>query len=69
MDDFGAGYASLGYLRRFPFDEIKIVRSFVSELGRRNDSVVIVRAIISRPRRSASRRSPRVSRAKTNSPA
>ena len=47
MDDFGAGYASLGYLRRFPFDEIKIVRSFVSELGRRNDSVVIVRAIIS----------------------
>jgi diguanylate cyclase (GGDEF)-like protein len=47
MDDFGTGYASLGYLRRFPFDEIKIDRSFVSELGRRDDSVVIVRAIIS----------------------
>jgi diguanylate cyclase (GGDEF)-like protein len=47
MDDFGTGYASLGYLRRFPFDEIKIDRSFVSELGKRDDSVVIVRAIIS----------------------
>jgi EAL domain-containing protein (putative c-di-GMP-specific phosphodiesterase class I) len=47
MDDFGAGYASLGYLRRFPFDAIKIDRSFVSELGKRDDSVVIVRAIIS----------------------
>ena len=47
MDDFGAGYASLGYLHRFPFDEIKIDRSFVSELGKRDDSVVIVRAIIS----------------------
>jgi diguanylate cyclase (GGDEF)-like protein len=46
MDDFGTGYASLGYLRRFPFDEIKIDRSFVSELGKRDDSVVIVRAII-----------------------
>jgi EAL domain-containing protein (putative c-di-GMP-specific phosphodiesterase class I) len=47
MDDFGTGYASLGYLHRFPFDEIKIDRSFVSELGKRDDSVVIVRAIIS----------------------
>jgi diguanylate cyclase (GGDEF)-like protein len=47
MDDFGTGYASLGYLRRFPFDEIKIDRSFVSELDKRDDSVVIVRAIIS----------------------
>jgi EAL domain-containing protein (putative c-di-GMP-specific phosphodiesterase class I) len=47
MDDFGAGHASLGYLRRFPFDEIKIDRSFVSELGKCDDSVVIVRAIIS----------------------
>jgi diguanylate cyclase (GGDEF)-like protein len=47
MDDFGTGYASLGYLHRFPFDVIKIDRSFVSELGKRDDSVVIVRAIIS----------------------
>ncbi len=47
MDDFGTGYASLGYLHRFPFDEIKIDRAFVSELGKRDDSVVIVRAIIS----------------------
>ena len=47
MDDFGTGYASLGYLHRFPFDKIKIDRTFVSELGRRDDSVAIVRAIIS----------------------
>ena len=47
MDDFGTGYASLGYLHRFPFDKIKIDRSFVSELGKRDDSVAIVRAIIS----------------------
>jgi diguanylate cyclase (GGDEF)-like protein len=47
MDDFGTGYASLGYLHRFRFDEIKIDRSFVSELVKRDDSVVIVRAIIS----------------------
>jgi diguanylate cyclase (GGDEF)-like protein len=47
MDDFGTGYASLSYLHRFPFDKIKIDRSFVSELGKRDDSVAIVRAVIS----------------------
>jgi EAL domain-containing protein (putative c-di-GMP-specific phosphodiesterase class I) len=45
IDDFGTGYSSLSYLRTFPFDKIKIDRSFVSELGEGRDSMTIVRAI------------------------
>ena len=45
MDDFGTGYSSLSYLRSFPFDKIKIDRSFIQELGRQGDCAAIVRAV------------------------
>ncbi len=46
MDDFGIGYSSLSYLRRFPFDRIKIDQSFVRELTTRRESVSVVRAVV-----------------------
>ncbi len=45
MDDFGTGYSSLSYLRSFPFDKIKIDKSFVSDLGDKESAVHIVRAV------------------------
>ena len=46
LDDFGTGFASLSYLRSFPFDRIKIDRSFVKDFGLRNDADAIIRAIV-----------------------
>lgn len=46
MDDFGTGYSSLSTLRSFPFDKIKLDRSFMAELNGAPQSAAIVRAVL-----------------------
>jgi len=45
LDDFGTGYSSLSYLRSFPFDKIKIDRSFIQDLSNGAEPVAIVQAV------------------------
>lgn len=46
MDDFGTGYSSLGYIRNFPFDAIKIDRSFIADLDVDSDGRAIIQTIL-----------------------
>ncbi|MDC8754741.1 EAL domain-containing protein [Erythrobacter sp. sf7] len=45
LDDFGTGYSSLSYLRSFPFDKVKIDKSFVEDLGTTSNGHAVIRAI------------------------
>ena len=51
LDDFGTGYSSLSYLHSFPFDKLKIDRSFIANVATNDQSATIVRTVIGLARR------------------
>lgn len=46
LDDFGTGYSSLGYIQNFPFDKIKIDRSFVADIDKNPQSAAVVQCVV-----------------------
>jgi predicted signal transduction protein with EAL and GGDEF domain len=47
LDDFGTGFSSIGYLRQFPFDRLKVDRSFVREIGVNPTANALIQAVVS----------------------
>jgi EAL domain-containing protein (putative c-di-GMP-specific phosphodiesterase class I) len=47
LDDFGTGFSSIGYLRQFPFDVLKVDRSFVRDLGLNATANALIQSLVS----------------------